>query len=294
MIYASDFLRKGFTNFSKVYLSGPNSFVRGLVIDKIMKDWGISKSITATKNSDIKVCGNLTVFGKIPVAYILTDKAEHKDGLDTVIKVSTNKISKKYKDAGYVEIVCSDFFPNQVEEFTKHYLTSLNVCLADYYSKFICVSCNYDLVAITNVARILSAFDSSYLASLSHQDFALICGNLCVAEESSVVANFIDGDYAGFLNKLQENPRLIKTVLWNLVFALMKVREVPNRRNPTWYQKKLLACAERMEHFGLDRVIILTHDLAESYRLKYPQIMLELTRLIKALKGELKVIGKDR
>ena len=290
MMYASNFLQNGCTAFTKVYLSGNNDFVKGLVIDKVTKDWGATNVVRANKNSDIKVYGNLTVFGKVPIAYILTGKAEHKEGLDLVIKLATSKMPKKYKDAGYTEITCSDFFPNQTEDFTKNFLLGLGVNLSDFYAKFVCVSCNYDLVAITNVAKILATLDPVYLQSLSYQDFALVCGNLCVAEESAIITDFIDGDYSNFLNKLYENPRLVSSVIWGLLFALMKVREASRSgRNPTWYQKKLLACAQRVEHFGLDRVIMFTYNLAESFNLKFPQIMLELTRFIKILKGELKV-----
>ena len=294
-MYASDFLQKGLSS-QRMYLSGENSFVKGLVIDKILKDWNSPQVIKASKNSDIKVYGNLSVFGKISVAYILSGQADYKEGLALVIKISSTKMPKKYKDLGFIEIVCGDLFPNQVESFCQNYLHSVGVNLPQIYSKFICVSCNYDLVAITNVAKILSFLDQNYVASLAYQDFAVVCGNLCVAEESAIVASFIDGNYTNFLDRLSQNPRMSSSILWGLVHALMRVKgtKAAASRNPTWYQRKLLSCAERMEHFGLDRVIMFTHNLAENSTLKFPQIMLEITRLIKMIKGEMNLVGRDR
>jgi hypothetical protein len=290
-MYASEFLQKNWPNLSKVLLSGENGFIRGLVIDKLRKDWGIKDVVWATKASDLKVYGNFTVFGPARIAYILHGKVEPKEGLQYVIKISSNKITKKYKDMGFHEIVCSDFFPNQVESFCQHYLSDTGVVLPISYSKFICVSCGYDLVAITNTIKILSYLNPLYVQSLSYQDFVLMCGNLSVTDESTIINHFIDGEYSDFLNKLNDNPRLVSSVLWGIVYALIKVKETMFvAKNPTWYQRKQLACGKRMEHFGLDRVIVFTHNLAESFLLKFPQIMLELNRLIKMLKGELKVM----
>ena len=295
-MYASDFLQKGISSH-RMYLSGDNSFVKELTIKKILKDWNSPQIVQASKNSDIKIYGNMSVFGRISVAYILSGKAEFKQGLGLVIKTASAKMPKKYKDLGFQEVACNDLFPNQIEAFCQKFLVELGVNLPPIYSKFICVSCNYDLVAITNVAKILSYLEPSYVTSLSYQDFAMVCGNLCVADESEIVSQFIDGNYSNFLNKLVENPRMASSVLWGLVYALMRVKEtkVALGKTPTWYQKKLLACAQRMEHFGLDRVIMFTHNLAENFTLKFPQIMLELTRLIKMIKGEMNLmVGVDR
>jgi hypothetical protein len=290
-MYASDFLQKSWPNLSKVFLSGENGFIRGMVIDKLKKDWGVRETIWATKTSDLKVYGNLTVFGPARVAYILNGKVEPKEGLQYVVKVSSKKITKKYKDLGFHEIICSDLFPNQIETFCKQYLLEAGVSLPVTYSKFICVSCGYDMVAITNTIKILSFLDPSYVQSLSYQDFALVCGSLAVTDESTIINHFVEGEYAEFLNKLYENPRLISAVLWGMVYALIRVRDTIGTKNPSWYQKKLVACGKRMEHFGIDRVIVFTHDLAEAFLLKFPQIMLELNRLIKILKGELTVMA---
>ena len=48
VMYASDFLQKGLSS-QRMYLSGENSFVKGLVIDKILKDWNSPQVIKASK-----------------------------------------------------------------------------------------------------------------------------------------------------------------------------------------------------------------------------------------------------
>lgn len=290
-MYATEFLQKSWPNLFKVFLSGDNEFVRGLVIDKLRKDWGVKETVWATKPSDIKVYGNYTVFGPASVVYILSGKAEPKGGLRYVIKLSSTKITKKYKDMGFHEIVCNDFFPNQVESFCQSRLSEVGVSLSTMYSKFICVSCGYDLVSIANTIRILSFFDHNYIQSLSYQDFALVCGGFAETDESAIIAHFIEGEYSEFLGKLNENPRLLSGVLHGLVYALIKIRDVVDTKNPTWYQRKQIACRKRMEHFGIDRVIMTTHGLAESFLLKFPQIMLGLNRLVKNLKGEIPVMA---
>lgn len=113
-----------------------------------------------------------------------------------------------------------------------------------------------------------------------------------MSEETVIVNHFIDGEYAEFLDKLNENPRLSSAVLWGLVFTLLRVRDTMClTKNPTWFQRRQIACGKRMEHYGLDRVIVFTSRLAESFSLKFPQIMLDLNRLIKCIKGELNVMA---
>jgi hypothetical protein len=291
-MYASEFLQKDFTNVTKVFLSGDNAFVRGLVVDKLIKGWGATETINITKSSDLKVYGNYTVFGPKRVAYVFTGKAEPKEGLDFVVKVSSKKITQKYKSLGFYEIICSDFFPNQIESFCQQYLVEHRVALSAIYAKFICVSCGYDMVAITNTVKILSCLDQTYVQSLSYQDFALICGRLSASEELTVINHFIDGEYAEFLDKLNESPRLILPVLWGVVFALTKVKDAMYiTKNPTWFQRRQIACGKRMELYGLDRVIVFTSRLAESFSLRFPQIMMGLNRLIKCIKGELNIMA---
>jgi hypothetical protein len=291
-MYASEFLQKELPNINKVFLSGENTFVRGLVIDKLIQGWGVTEAVNVTKSSDLKVYGNYTIFGPKLIAYIFGNKVEPKEGLNFVIKISSKKITQKYKSLGFCEIICSDFFPNQIEAFCQQYLTQLSVNLPTVYTKFICVSCGYDMVAITNTAKMLSFLDQAYVQSLSYQDFALICGRLSVSEETVIVNHFIDGEYAEFLDKLNENPRLSSAVLWGLVFTLLRVRDTMClTKNPTWFQRRQIACGKRMEHYGLDRVIVFTSRLAESFSLKFPQIMLDLNRLIKCIKGELNVMA---
>jgi hypothetical protein len=285
-MFASEFLQKDWPNLFRVFLTGNNEFVRGLVTEKLRKDWGVQETVKVTKSADLKVYGNFSVFGPLRIMYVLDGKVEPKEGLQCVIKISSKKITKKYKDMGFHEIVCNDFFPNQIEAFCQNSLVVAGVSLSPVYAKFICVACGYDLVVISNTVKVLSFLDSTYVQSLSYQDFVLMCGGLSTVDELIISNHFIDGEYTEFLSKLNENPRLISAVLWGLVYALIKVKDTVGSTNPTWYQRKQIACGKRMEHFGIDRVIMFTHNLAESFLLKSPQIMLALNRLVKVLKGE--------
>jgi hypothetical protein len=288
-MYASEVMQGRLTRGTKVFLGGDNVFVKNLVIDKLLQTWGISRRIHVEKTSDLKVSCNYSIFGPERVVYILGNKLEPKTDLQYVVKLGNGKLSKKFKDLGFEEVMCSDFFPNQVEDFCKIRLSESDVSLPTEYAKFICVSCGYDLLAVNNVIKILSLFGNDYIKSLSYENFAVICGRLSTSDESTIINLFIEGNYAEFVTKISENVNFLSPVLWGLTFALFKVKEsMQLTKKPTWYQSKLINCGKRLEHYGIERVIILTHNLASSFSMKPQQIMLAINRLVKEIQGELR------
>lgn len=285
-MYAFDFLKGVSLPSTKIYLSGGDNSTTDMVLSKLISSMSISETVNVTKSSDIKVSGNYGIFGPINVLYIFRGKLEPPDHLNYVVKVASSKMPKKYKDHGYCEIVCNGFFQNQIEELCRLRLLEVDATLAKNYSKFLCIVCNYDIGAITNVIKIISYLPAEYVRSLSYQDFTMICGNLSGSDESIVVGCFIDGNYIEFLNRLALDSKLLQPALRNLVYALIRVKSTVGVAKPTWYQNKLLACAGRLESYGLDRLIVNIQNLVDDFWVKPPQTMLRLNLLVKDLREE--------
>jgi hypothetical protein len=285
MMYAYDFLIKGNLISDKVFLSGDNECVKNLVIQKITSVWGVTGKVYATKNSELQGSFNQPIFGVVKVAHILSGKAEPNKSMHYVIRVSSKAMTKKYKDMGFEEITCGNFFPNQVENFCKSLISELHINIAPVYGKFLCVTCSYDLVSVINVVKVLSYLDQSYVASLSYADFSLLCGTLTISDETAIVNYFVEGNYSEFLSRLHDNPRIVTLVLKNLMYTLLKAQSISSSKKPTWYQQKLLTCLGRMELCGVNRVILELQALCGDYLLQSPQIMLRLHKLIRMIKG---------
>ena len=286
-MYAFDFLHKGNQIPDKVFISGDNECVKNLVLQKVCSLWAVTEKVYVTKPTDLKISFNQSVFGFTKVAYIFSGKAEPKKDMHYIVRLSKSAITKKYKDMGFLDIVCSSFFPNQVEDFCKKMLIDEKVNVSPSYAKFLCVTCNYEMVSIINIIRLLSFLNQTYVGSLSYQDFTLLCGTLSISDESTIISYFMEGNYSEFLSRLQDGPTLLQPVLRGLVFSLLKARSVLGAKNPTWFQRKLLACVGRMELYGLDRVILELQRLADSFLLKPPQVMLRLNMIIKSIKGDI-------
>jgi hypothetical protein len=205
---------------------------------------------------------------------------------DYTIKISKNKMTKKYKDAGFEEIICGDLFPGQVEQLTEGFIDSrLHVKPPMDLVKFICHCNNYDVASIVNTIELLS-YSGRSIIDIPLGELVLFCGDITNIEANDATNLFIDGKYTEFIQTLNQSRKTARDMLWALLAIVMKA-QTSSSSAKTWYEKRMVAFKKRMESGGLSKIADYLNELAKSHSLKTDQIFNRLCRLSLYLNGSI-------
>jgi hypothetical protein len=284
-MYFSDFIKAKTPPTGKRYfLSGTNTFAMEIVTGALSSYWNRKVKWISSK-ADVSFMRNALIFPQEQV-YVIGSNLDIDVFSDYTIKRSKNKITKKYKDSGFQEIVCGDLFPGQVEELTKAQLeTFLHQKVSPNLVKFICYCNNYNLVSIWNCVSLIEASGRD-INSIPLGELVLYGGDITATEGYSVVNHFVEGNYTAFIQDLYKERKLSKEILWSLLATILKSQSVPAGAK-TWYERRMLDFRKRMDGAGACQIVGYLNDLAKAHALKTEQIFNQLCRFVLYLNGSI-------
>lgn len=266
----------------RYFLSGENDFLKNYVIDIISSKTG--RIITRVESvKEIAANGSLFDLKKL---YVLSGKSNPKSFSDYTVKLSRNKMGKTFTDAGFQEIQCSNLFPSQVDKLTTLWLKKKG--LPAYPAKDIARQNKFDPYSIHNSIEILSFVDKD----ITQTELVAFCANLSSIDMFKTIDYFIEGNYAEFINQIQETRFNIHEILWSLLGAVTKLQQAYASAGTatTWYQKKMVSAAGVLAPYGFERIIPYINDMCIAYGENKDILVMRLFKLIFYLQGIIKII----
>jgi hypothetical protein len=256
---------------TRLFLSGSNEFMKEFIVEKLAHLWGrVPERVLETK---VLMAGE-SLFDTMPKFYVLAPKCEPKRLEDFMVKLATSRMNAKYKKTNFLEIICNDLFPNQVEQFCSRLFVNFPIATI----RKICYYNNYDIYSIYNTHKIYSYYPDGLQS---------YCGNLSSAELLKVADHFIDGNYPEFLRGVYDGEFKPGDLLWTLSGLVTKVwLSYSKGKNKTWYEKKLYRAGARLDPAGFNIIISFLSGLASSYKYSRDQIVLNMCNLVSYLNGE--------
>lgn len=277
-MYFVDFVSKHRVSSNyRYFLSGDSNYLKNFVIEKLAAQSG-RKPVRVSTAKELQLGRGLF---DVPVLWVSDLKGDFKLLQDFTVKLSKNKMPKSYLNNGFIEVICSQMFPNQVSKFTVALLESYHMPRS--YAEAITILNKYDPYSIYNTVRALSYLDTQ----LTHDELIDYCGKLTTPDVFNIVDFFIEGDYLEFLGSIRETGVNMSEVLWALLGTLMKLHQVylGPRGYVSWYHTKMLNAATRLAPAGLHTIISYVKALSDSYYQSKASVVTGLLKLVYYLKG---------
>ena len=284
-MYFMDFIKaKERPSKRRYVLSGTNEFLMDIAIVILSVAWECPVIKRIKTKADLKFIKNALIFPSKTTYVVYESSIDILS--DYTIKITKNKMTKKYKDAGFEEVVCGDLFPNQVEELTHIFVKGkLNEDVHMDLIRFICHCNNYDVASIVNTIELLS-YSGRRVTEISLGELVLFCGDITNIESNDATNLFIEGKYVEFIQVLNQSRKIAKDILWALLAIVMKA-QTASMTGKTWYEKRMAAFAGRMYHSGMHVIADYLNDLAKTHMLKTDQVFNRLCRLSLYLNGSI-------
>lgn len=258
-------------------LSGDDEFLKDFAIKQISQQAGKPTQLV-TETSFKPAPKGLFDTNRI---YILSSSTKCSSFCDGMIKLSNNRITKTYTNAGFIEVYCG-LFPNQIPAYIGSLLKKYK--LPNSYKVEIHKFCGNDTYSIYNTIQGLSFLDKDQLSSITLEHY---CNNLTILDGYKVLDYFAQGNYKEFLVSLSKG-RIdfieIINLLLNLILSAQKFY-INGSQAFSLYDKKLKSVAERLAPYGLEKIIHYLGNLYGSYGDSRPVMYMKIQRLIYYLSG---------
>jgi hypothetical protein len=278
-MYFSDFITKP-RICKSYYLSGSNDFLKEYLVEVISRLHNIGTS-RVNSTAEYKRINGSMIFGNVPI-FIIGKKLDVVPS-SRAIKIGGDKITEKYKKAGYVEISCKSLFDNQVETLVKHFGTTLGVFNSSTslsYVKYICHLNEYDVASCYNLVKLMY-----WYGPIPFEELPFIGGNLSDVEVTKSIDNFIEGKYNFVMSSIINAKVDLTQFCWALLNTITKSLSTLQLRKPTWYQKKLQTLAHSLAPLNISLILAYLFKLCNNYSLPKPKKFMQLGYLIMYLQG---------
>jgi hypothetical protein len=284
-MYFSDFIAKP-RICKSYYLAGSDDFLKEYLIGIIAQQHN-KRTARINNTKECKNTGGNLIFGDTPIWIVGSKLDVIPDGV--AIKIGAAKITAKYKKAGYVEIMCSPLFDNQVESLVQHFVKTLGVIDIGFSQiQFLCRLNDYDIPSCYNTAKLLSLY-----GRLPIEEWQYISGNLSDVEVNRAIDNFIEGKYNLVMNAVVNTRVDMSQFCWALLNVITKSLASTNLRKPTWYQKKLQKLSARLVPMNVSLVLAYLYKICGDYTAPKSQRVFYLTYLLMYLQGSYKISTGD-
>lgn len=260
----------------RYFLSGDNQFLKNFAIDKMSKATGRPISRVASV-SEMAPKG---LFG-VDRLYVLGSKSNPKTFHDFMIKLSSAKMGKTYKDAGFIEVVCSSLFPNQVEQFASMLMKEQGI--APGQARTIAKIAKYDPFTVYNAIHALSYVEKK----LTNEELINYCKNLTTPDTFKIIDYFIEGAYTDFIDFIRESRTNIHEILWSLLGAISRLHKAHKEAAlaNSWYLRRMTDAASKIAPYGFEKIIVYVNDMCTAYGESREVLLLKLQKLLFYLRG---------
>jgi len=244
-MYFSDFISNP-TRAKSYFLSGKDDFLKEYLVGYISKMHNKSV-IRLDKKQPPKYMGSSFLFREEPLWVVDPATTFIPEGL--AIKLG-NKITKPYTSAGYVEIVCSLTFDNQIEDFVKQLALVAGLNTSSEFIKYICYLNQYDPCSCCNTVNLISLHKN-----ISFEEIPLISGSIVNPDITTTVNHFVDGKYSYVLTDIIQAKVDSRLLCFILADTIARAMDTVGVVKPTWMQRRLLQLWSKLEPLNVGIIL---------------------------------------